>query len=307
MKKVFLNLFVFVLSLCFIFSASAASPKKDPNSIEQKIGEREEPAYQAFLRETTVILNPRQQSVDCSFGYNRNEINNVIVSTINREFSLITSYHLGLLCNIEAYLSIPLLWRKNTTQRQIEQTEDKNSNAGIGDISFGSKFILFQQKGSIPDIVGAVEVGLPTGRHPYSENPDDIGLGSGHWSGTFGLTAIKSCDPAVIYGGLNYTHIFKKDYNGQEIRPGEIIGYNFGTAFLINDQLTLGTQIIGSYQTEAKIDSEKVLFSSAEPIVIRNSLTYALSKNVSIEPSIIFGLNDDAPDVSFSFSYSRRF
>lgn len=307
MKKVFLGLFVFVLSLCFVFSASAASHGKDPNNIEQKIGEKEKPSYQAFLRKTTVILNSGQQSVDCSFGYRRNEVDNVIVSTTSREFSLTTSYHLGLPRNIEAYLSVPLLWREGTVQNQFEQTEDKNSSAGVGDLSLGSKFILFQEKGSMPDIVGTLEIGAPTGKHPYSENPDDLGFGLGHWSGTFGLTAIKSCDPAVIYGGVNYTHIFKKSYRGQEVQPGGIIGYNFGTAFLINDQLTLGTQIVGSYQTEAKIDSEKVLFSSAEPIVLRNSLTYALSKNVSIEPSIMFGLNDDAPDVSFNFSYSRRF
>lgn len=307
MKKVFLGLFALILSLCFAFSTSAASPEKDPNHIEQKIGEKEEPTYQAFLRETTVILNPGQQSFDCSFGYRRSEINNVIVSTTNREFGLTTSYHLGLPRNIEAYLSVPLLWREDTVQNQFEQTEDKNSNAGIGDISLGGKFILFQQKGSMPDIVGTLEIGMPTGKHPYSENSDYAGLGSGHWSGTVGLTAIKSCDPAVIYGGISYTHISKKSYNGQDIQPGEIIGYNMGVSFLINDQLTLGAQIAGNYQTEAKIDSEKILFSSAEPIVLRNSLTYALSKNISIEPSIIFGLNDDAPDVSFDFSYSRRF
>lgn len=304
MKKVFLSLLVLIISLCF-FTGNVLSAEKDPNNIEQKIGEKEEPAYQAFLRETTVILNPRQQSVDCSFGYRRNEVDNVIVSTTSREFNLTTSYHLGLPRNIEAYLSVPLLWREDTVQNQFEQTEDKNSSAGIGDISLGGKFILLQQKGTTPDIVGALEVGMPTGRHPYSENPDDLGLG--HWSGTVGLTAIKSCDPAVVYGGLSYTHIFKKSCNGQDIQPGEIIGYNFGTAFLINDQLTLGVQIAGSYQTEAKIDSEKILFSSAEPIVLRNSLTYALSKNIFIEPSIIFGLNDDAPDVTFDFSYSRRF
>ncbi|MFH1564505.1 MAG: transporter [bacterium] len=306
MKKVFLGLLALIISLCF-FTGNVLSAEKDPNNIEQKIGEREEPTYQAFLRETTVILSPGQQSFDCSFGYRRSEINNVIVSTINREFSLTTSYHLGLPRNIEAYLSVPLLWRENTIQNQIEQTEGKNSNAGIGDLTLGGKFILFQQKGSIPDIVGALEIGLPTGKHPYSENPDDVGLGSGHWSGTVGLTAIKSCDPAVIYGGVSYTHVFKKSYNEQKIQPGEIIGYNMGVAFLINDQLTLGTQIAGSYQTEAKIDSKKILFSSAEPIVLRNSLTYALSKNTSIEPSVIFGLNDDAPSVSFNFSYSRRF
>lgn len=303
MKKEFLSLSVFAFIFCFVFFVFI----ENAASIEQKIGEEEQTAYQAFLRETMVILNQYQQSIDLSFDYKRNEASNIANSQISREFGFTTSYHLGLPKNIEMYLSVPVLWREYTRQNYFEQTEDKNSNAGIGDLALGSKFILFQQKGLMPDFVGTLEIGMPTGEHPYSENFDDFGLGLGHLSGTIGLTAIKSCDPAVIYGGINYVYILKESYNGQEIQPGGILGYNFGSAFLINDKLTLGAQIVGNYQAETKIDSEKVLFSSAEPIVMRNSLTYALSKNVSIEPSVVFGLNDDASDVSFNFSYSRRF
>jgi len=221
--------------------------------------------------------------------------------------SFTTSYHLGLPHNIEAYLTIPLKWRVDTNRYQIEQKETIDSTFGIGDLSLGSKFILFQEKGLIPDIVGTLEMGIPTGKDSYSENSDDLGLGLGHWSGTFGLTAIKSCDPAVVYGGIDYTHIVKKNYNGNSMQPGQITGYNLGVAFLINEKLTLSEQIIGSYQTEAKINSEKILFSSSEPIMLRSGLTYALSKNISIDPSILFGLNEDAPGVLFEFSYSRRF
>lgn len=300
MKKEFLSLSVFAFIFCFVFIENVAS-------IEQKIGEEEQPAYQAFLRETTVILGQYQQSVDLSFDYKRNEAGNIVNSQISREFGLIASYHFGLPRGVEAYLNVPLLWKENINQSKFEQEETKYGKAGIGDLSLGGKFILFQEKESIPDIVGTLEIGAPTGEHPYSENFDEFGLGFGHWSGAAGITAIKSCDPAVIYGGINYVYILKKNYNGQEIQPGGIFGYNFGSAFLINDKLTLGAQIIGNYQAETKIDSEKIFFSSAEPIALRNSITYALSKNIFIEPSVIFGLNDDASDVSFNFSYSRRF
>jgi len=282
-------------------SSIAVATEKTPT-----VGE-EELMYQAFLRKTTVILNPYQESLNFSLQYKRDSTNILNFSRINREFGITMSYHYGFPKNIEAFVNIPLLCKYRIDQFFLEDYENKYSNKGIGDLSLGSVFILLPEKGLHPDIVGTLEISIPTGENPYSEDPDSLELGSGHWSGKFGITAIKSCDPAVVYGGIEYTYIFEKVHTNNSMQPGEIIGCNLGVAFLINDKLTLGEQLIGNYQTEAKINSEKILFSSTEPIMLRSSLTYALSKNISIDPSILFGLNEDAADVLFELSYSRRF
>lgn len=258
------------------------------NSHNEKIS-REEEVYRAFLQEIAVILEPHQQSIELTLRYKRNQDQKLLSSKINRELSAIIDYHLGLPRGIEAYLSVPFFLEKSIEQDFFEQKEDKSSKSGIGDLSFGSKFILFRERDSALDIIGSLEAGMP--------------IRKDYWLATMGLTALKSCDPVIIYAGLSYTHSFERD----KIKPGEIMGYNLGVAFMINDKITLGEQVIGSYQTKTEIDSEKVLFSESEPIMLRNSLAYAISKNVFLEPSAAFGLNDDASDVLFNFSYNRRF
>jgi len=290
LEKMFLILLLIFLLLGVVFTAMA-----------------EDPAYQVFLRKTTVILSSYQQSVSFALQHKISEFRGIIYSRVERELSIALSYHLGLPKGVEVYSNLPVLWGVKIDEDYLEQIESKSDKSGVGDLSLGAKFIFLQEKGSVSDIIGTLEVGLPTGDDPYSLNSENLGLGSGHWSLSLGLAMIKFCDPVVVYGGLAHTYLFEKSYNGRKIQPGGIIVYNLGMAFAINDRMTLGKQVIGSYEATMQIDSEEVLFSSSEPIMLKSSLTYALSKNAFIEPSVLFGLNNDAGNVAFNLSYSRRF
>jgi len=307
-QRKYLNLFgiLSMLFINFVFAGSSVLAQKNNVHSQQEIEENKF-VYQAFLRKTTVILDVYQQSVNISFRYKRNSVDNLYGSCIHREFGIITSYHLGLPKNVEVYLIVPTFWKNRVIRDLIEVEETECSNVGVGDLLVGTKFIIFQQEKSILDIIGSLEVNMPTGDHPYFKESEELGLGSGHWSVSTGLSVIKSCDPAVIYGGVTYTYAFEEIYDENRIQPGRIIGYNLGMAFLINDKLTVNGNLIGNYQTEAKINSEKIPFSSVEPIMLRTSIMYALRKNAFIEPSIVFGLNDDTSDSSVGLSYGRRF
>lgn len=195
----------------------------------QEISEKEK-AYQAFLQKTTVILKPYQQCVNIAFGYKTNKDKKVFSSYITRELRMLISYHIGLPKGIETYLSIPFVWEKKILQDWFEQSENKSSKTGIDDLLLGAKFILFQEKESVPDIIGTLEIEVPS---------ESLGLESGYWSVTGGLAGLKSYDPIIIYGGLLYTYSFAKIYGEQKIQPGETVGCNFGIAFAINDKLVL--------------------------------------------------------------------
>lgn len=272
---------------------------------QQKISKEEENAYQSFLQETSVILKPYQRSISLALSYRRNQNQEMLFTSIYRGLNATVNCHIGLPKGIEAYLSIPISWEEKTNQDQFKQKENKNTETSIGNLSLGTKFMLFRENGSVPSVIGSLGVEMPTKEKIYPKDSEDLELE--HWLASAGLTILKSCDPVIIYTGLSYTYSFADTSNGHEIQPGDIIGYDFGMAFMINDKITIGEEIIGSYQTNTIIDSEEVLFSSSEPMALRNSLTYAISKDVSLEPSVVFGLNDDANDILFNLSYNRRF
>jgi len=278
-----------LLLIIVVFAWNNAFAGQNNNQVE-KISQEQEDIYKAFLQETTVVLKPYQQSMGLSLRYTRDKNQSMLVSRIYREFSLRINYHIGLPKGIEAFLSIPAFVEEKIEQDQFERKESKDSKFSVGDLLFGSKFILFRGNGSALDIIGSLEIGIPIREES-------------HWFTTAGLTMLKSCDPVMVYTGLSYTYLFEKD----KIQLGEIIGYNFGMAFMVNDKITLGEQIIGSYQAKTEIESEKILFSESEPMMLRSSLTYAFNKNVFLEPSVNFGLNDEANDVLFNLLYNRRF
>ena len=91
------------------------------------------------------------------------------------------------------------------------------------------------------------------------------------------------------------------------VQPGETIGYNFGFGFAVNENVSLSSQVSGSYQWETQSDGTTVSGSSSEPVSLRAALTYRISKKSYIEPSVTIGFNNDTPNFVIGLSATRRF
>jgi hypothetical protein len=124
---------------------------------------------------------------------------------------------------------------------------------------------------------------------------------------TGGLAFVKSLDPVVVFWGLDYTHQFERDGLGQRVQPGETFGYNLGLGFAVNEDVSLSAQVGGAYQTETRLGGIVADGTSREPVTLRLGLTNRWSSNTYLEPSVTFGLNDDAADVGLGLSITRRF
>ncbi len=76
--------------------------------------------------------------------------------------------------------------------------------------------------------------------------PLDLPTGSGFYSLQAGLTWLYPTDPAVLFGNFSYLHNFKRTVSRNlrdgtreslgEIRPGSVLGFNFGMGLAINDK-----------------------------------------------------------------------
>lgn len=285
------------------------------NAPSEPLGqEQKEEQRRIFLRESTVLLKPGEFQFDGSLSYLYDKQANALTE---RQVFLTPTLRVGLLDGLEGFVQVPFGW----SQRELEQLADRTTfdlrlgiqrptedQFGLGDVAFGLKYLLTAEDEDWPDLVAALTVRAPTATGPA---PDVINnlvapLGNGRWLVTGGLTFIRSYDPAVLFGGIDYTYASDGQLNGATISGGDIFGYNFGLGFAINDQLTLSGQFLGAYQTTTRRNGVAVI-GEREPMALRSSITFRFSKNQYLEPSVTYGLNSDAVDTVLNLSFVRQF
>ncbi|MBN1625242.1 MAG: transporter, partial [Deltaproteobacteria bacterium] len=291
-------------------NAQNESPEKSTEAVDDvmPIGqpEDEEDIRKIFLRQSSVLLKSGEKEFELGFTYLSNQLAATIYNARFRQFQLPIAFRIGILDRLEGSVSLPLIHAKQEFSFADEYFSQKAS--GIGDTSMGINYEIYRETVYWPDILTSLNVRAPTG-----EKPDEDGLstGSGHWAGSFGLEFIKTSDPVVLFWGIMYIHEFPATHflnDGiYKVKTGETIDYNLGFGFAVNDKISLGTQVSGSYQGEIKADGNKIPGSSGETVSLRSALTYRVSRKSFIEPSLTIGLNDETADFVIGIAASRRF
>ncbi|MFZ7112995.1 MAG: transporter [Desulfatiglandales bacterium] len=268
--------------------------------------EDEEDIRRLFLRQSSVLLKTGEKELELGCYYLGNQLPATIYNARFRQFQLPVALRLGILSRLEGFISVPLIHARQELTFADEGFCRKTS--GIGDTLLGINYEMFRETAFWPDIVSSLSLRAPTGDEPDEEG---MSTGSGHWSGSLGVQFIKTADPVVLFWGLRYTHEFPATYflnDGiHEVRPGETIDYNLGFGFAVNEKISLGTQISGSYQGNTRTDGGKISGSSREPVTLRSALSYRISRKTFIEPSLAIGLNDETADYVIGIAAVRRF
>jgi Putative MetA-pathway of phenol degradation len=265
-----------------------------------------------FLREQAVLLQPGQVEADVQLSYIRND------SGIqkDRAFALDTALRLGLGAGFEGFFAVPLQWRRRQTNIGDQSFIDERF--GVGDLQFGLKYSLLTEARYRPAMVLGLSGTAPIGESPYfAPRPDlpvaDIrnplinAIGSGHWSIDAGVTLIKSLDPIVLFGGFDYIHSFPAEHFSVDIEPGDRFLGRAGLGFAIDHRSTLGAQVIAQGQRPWRFNGTELLRTENFPITTRLSYTYRFADQNVIEPSVSFGLTDDATDAILGLGFSYRF
>jgi len=273
---------------------------------EEKLGkdQEEENGYKTFLRLSRVLLRKGQGSMDMEVGYQNSKNKTVFGTETSRALSLTMAVRLSPIDNVEVYVNVPFVYSQRTQDDYFEDTSSTDSKMGIGDIHTGVKFLISEEEDGWPEFVGLVDVGIPLGESQYGES---LATGIGHHSFSGNLMFSKNVHPATLFGGIGHTHYFARDKDGLEVQPGSNINYGFGFGFALNHRLTLSSQFSGNYQRKAKVNGANVPFSNSEPMTINSGLSYSIDPIITIDPSIVIGLNDDAPDTALGLSFFRRF
>ena len=239
----------------------------------------------------------------------------------------------GLTDRLEASINVPFVYRTTTiqsiggefsTERNVEDDVDE---AGLGDISASLSYRLLPETVERPDVVVSLGVRAPTGKDPYGIGleqsdtagnlsvPEELPTGNGVWGVTAGVSVLKTLDPAIVFANLGYTYNIEEDFDDisagdgnqrADVDLGDSISAGFGTAFALNERLSLALSYSHEYIRKTEITPEggretEVIGSDANIGVFNIGGTYAMTDSTSVVTNLGIGMTDDASDISLTF------
>lgn len=264
---------------------------------------------------------------------------NVSKITTNIEtFNLQTTY--SPTASLQVGVNVPYMLRQSTyetvgVQNSTAQgSEQTVKNGGqIGDLEFLANYQFLREGGGHPALIWNNKLTAPTGRSPYgiqletqSGNanltyPSKLATGIGVWSLTTGVTFIKTSSPAILFGNFDFTHNFERpvhNINSQppavrgDVAAGNIFGFGFGTAFAINDQMSLTfayaeTISAETYLRPAGSTWQSVVGSANNAAAFSIGASYALDQKTTLVTNVAVGLTKDAPNLQISLKIPYTF
>ncbi len=224
----------------------------------------------------------------------------------------------GVFRDIQVEIRVPYRFAWDRTSQTASETKSRDDD--IGDIEAALSVQPIKERGWIPDVILGVRGKSTTGKDPFGlDTENDIPTGTGLWSVTGTITMVKSSDPAVIFGGLSYTHNFDRsvklrvgDTTDTDIEPGHTIGYNIGVALAISIDLSINMRLQQSFTSKSETRTAGGNFTSVSGSTLNVAvasfgITWAISQNTSADVSFGIGLTEDSPDVTVRFAIPVRF
>jgi hypothetical protein len=256
------------------------------------------------------------------------------VREVKRNTSTATlSGRYGLTNRTELELRVPYIYRSDSTVSRelfagtaVEKVFDVSGRA-LGDVELAVRHQLNDGGADKPYYVAGLRLKSRTGKDPFEvvtdcqrrcvgENATGTGLplelptGSGFYGVQPSLTWLYPNDPAVLFGSVSYLYNFQRKNLSRRvldgeweplgtIRPGAVIGFNFGVGLALNEKTSL------SFGYDHSSIARTRQNGTPSPGSVRTQLgtllvgfSYRLNPKRTVNVSVGAGLTRDTPDVS---------
>jgi hypothetical protein len=244
------------------------------------------------------------------------------------------AFRYGLTNRLELEAKVPYVYRYDSTiSREFGAGSSSDrvfntSGKSLGDVEVAARYQLNQGGGSWPYLIGSLRFKSRTGKDPFEVVTDcvtrcegasngtglplELPTGSGFYSVQPGLTWLFPTDPAVFFGGVSYTHSFKRSnlnrqvLNGEfesigTVAPGDVLGLNFGMGLALNEKTSLSLGIELNSVDRTRQNGVPVLGSVRTQLAsLLMGYSYRHSKDTTFNLSVSAGLTQDTPDLSVS-------
>ncbi len=236
--------------------------------------------------------------------------------------------------------SAPFLYRTSTfrsggaggaANTPVEATV---SDGGLGDMSVGASYQLLAETLRRPNVVLSGRVKVPTGQEPFGidfvevvgsegnlQVPEKLATGSGVYGASLGVSVLKSLDPLVVFGSVNYFRNFERNFGDIDESPGpqpgrvdvgDAVQLGAGLAFALNDRssisMSYSQRVVG--RSRVRLDGQdwqRIVGSQANVALVNLGATFSLGQQLSLVSTVGIGLTDDSPDMVVGLRLPYRF
>ena len=256
------------------------------------------------------------------------------VREVKRNTSTATlSGRYGLSNRTELELRLPYIYRSDSTVSRevftgsaVEKVFDVSGRA-LGDVELSLRHQLNDGGAEKPYYVAGLRFKTRTGRDPFEvvtdcvrrcigENATGTGLplelptGSGFYALQPSLTWLYPTDPAVLFGSVSYLHNFQRKnlsrlvLDGEReplgtVKPGAVIGFNFGVGLALNEKASLSFGYDHSSIARTRQNGVPAPGSVRTQLgTLLVGFSYRLNPKQTVNVSVGAGLTRDTPDVS---------
>ncbi|NML59704.1 acetate kinase [Massilia sp. RP-1-19] len=252
------------------------------------------------------------------------------------------AFRTGLSNRLEVEARVPYVYRSDSTVSRelftgtaVERVFE-TSGRNVGDAEFAARYQLNNGGADKPYYVGGLRIKSRTGKDPFEVITDcntrcvgpnatgtglplDLPTGSGFYSMQPSLTWLFPSDPAVFFGTVSYTHNFKRSnvsrtvLGGEkellgELKPGGVIGFNFGMGLALNDKASVSIGYDHSSVGRMKQNDITVPGSVRTQLgTLLIAYSYRLNNKRSLNVSVGAGVTRDTPDVSLTLRMPTTF
>jgi hypothetical protein len=288
-------------------TAQADAPQGEDNS--ERFGQEPEAetARDVSLRERTVLLGAGETAFEVGLTYNRQDRNVLsvqafpfaqgaaavpVVGNLRQDvFAGSVTGRYGVINDLELVGSLSYL--SSTVETAPSITSNRSSGNRLGDLYLSTRYAPVHEGASWPSVIVSADGRIPT---------DD----AGSYAVGGGISFVKSIDPAAVFAGFGYTHAFDPDSSLEVIEtPTDILTATLGLAFAMNDQLSVGGSVTGSFNIGNGGDGNTP--SLGEAYAMRFHVTWLLTEGIFLEPSVSFRLNGPGDHVTFGLSMPLSF
>lgn len=256
-------------------------------------------ASEVFLRDQQILLDPNELVVDFGMFYAKDD--QLILGTDGSApvLGMIETDRLGgvVVARYSIGHDTEIFANTSYQDRQVAiivngRSFDSDHQGDFGDVGFGARHTVIHETVNLPDVILTVEGSVPTG----DSSPT---LGGG-------LTLVKSFDPSVLYGSINYRRIFTREFaDVTKLQAGNRVDLELGYAFALNDSVILNSAVSGTINSETAFDN--AFIRQNEIFTLRTGLTARISRNLFVQPSVSYQLNGAGNAVTFGLNFPYSF
>jgi Putative MetA-pathway of phenol degradation len=292
--------------------ASTPSPSSTPSSApelktegdRQKEAEELKRLQEFYLRNQSVFIRKGEIIVEFNnfYSFDQDQVfvqlapgTATLVKSTRRFFDTTLFGRYGLLTDgLELDVIAPVFVHAEQ-QLDFATASTTTSSNGIGDMAGALRYQAWYESGWRPGVILDVQGKSRTGGNTLR--------GTNSYNVGGGVTLLKSIDPVVFFGRIGYTNTF--EYQG--VNRGNIVEYNVGMGFSLNDRVAFNMQVAGAFVGKTKVQGQVIEGSSLEIASLLFSTTILITKKLFIEPIVGIGMTEDAFDATFGVRIPYRF